>query len=92
MSQKDRERLDFVAAQAVAQLPQLSNFERIYLLEGLCLILPADEREQCERELAALRAAESAQLVLLEMISEKQEVRAAHQAKDPLKFRELLKS
>jgi hypothetical protein len=68
-STSERSLLDFVGAQAATNLPRLEVSERIKLLQGLALILPAAEAEQCLVTVAALERAEAAQLILGEMLA-----------------------
>lgn len=59
--------LNLVAKSAQNQLPLLRPMERARLLDGLALILPESEAEQCQVAAAALRKAEQAQLILNEL-------------------------
>lgn len=60
--------LNAVAKAAVRQLPSMSPRERAQLNEGLALILPAAEAEQCRIAAAAIWEAEEAQMILNELL------------------------
>lgn len=63
-----QELLNGVAHAARIQLPHLKPLDRARLLEGLALILPASESEQCSIAARALRDAELAQTLLEELL------------------------
>ncbi|EDY16707.1 hypothetical protein CfE428DRAFT_5820 [Chthoniobacter flavus Ellin428] len=60
--------LNLVAKAARPQLASLAPIERAQLQEGLALILPEVEAEQCRIAAQAIRHAEDAQLILDELL------------------------
>lgn len=59
--------LNMVAKAAQTQLGNLPPLERANLLDGLALITPSSESEQCRVAAQAIRDAEQAQMILHEL-------------------------